>query len=295
MRVGRFILAGAILGAALAGAGPARAFDPLQRAERAVQRSRAALAAGDSTRAVEEMLKAQALSPDDPRIRHALGEVFYDTQQYPSAQRVFEGLLHGDAPQRDEAGFSKPELLYNSANAAFENQKYQKAMDLYTEALLSTPSGAKPSDDLMYNLELTQTLLESQKSSKQDGSDSQNSDDSKSDQDSSSDDSQSQDSENSESSPDSSQTQQQQQEQQQQQQQEQDSQESAPPDSTQASTPPDSLQTAGADSLSAPPPETMSREEAMRLLEALDQDEQELRASIQRRLRGGDTEDDGEW
>lgn len=282
--------------------GEASAFDPLQRAERAAKSSLESLAAGDTAAAIEQMLRAQALAPDDPEIRHALGEVFYRGGSYESARRQFESLVEGPLDPRQQSHRSAMEpasTLYNAANSAFRMQEYQQALDLYTQALLALPPGSEPGEDLLYNLELTQRVIEQAESSEQsqqgessdeeqqEDSQSQDSEDSQSSepqpQEGPQDPSQEQeppepeDSEQPEARPDSTQT------------------EQAQPDSAQAPPPPpDSLSEASPESLRTLP-EGMTAAEAMRLLEALDHEEEELRRSIQRRLRGGETESEHDW
>jgi len=261
----------------------AHAYDPLQRAERAARDGQRALAAGDTLRAIEDMLRAQALAPDDPTIRSGLAETLYDTGEYEGAVRQFEPLVDPEAPlaQRRRG-------LYNAGNAAFAQQDYERALDYYTQALLE--GDGAPSPDLLHNLELAQLLQQRQEQQRQDSEES-------------GEDGEPQDQENSEQNQDEQQQQQDQQQQDEQQNQESQEQEpqeqEAPPDSTGQQPPPPEPEDAPSDSLqqAVPPPdlEQMTPEEAMRLLEALDFDEQQLRESIQRRLRGDDEEDEHDW
>jgi Ca-activated chloride channel homolog len=272
---------------------PAQAFDPLQRAERAVQRSRTAFAAGDTSTAIDEMLRAQALAPDDPRIRHALGEIYYEGQEFSSSQRVFEGLLHDKELRADAPALRSEELLYNSANAAFEQQQYEQALEFYTEALMSADPTEAVDENLLHNLELTQTIIEMQESQEHSGEGEPNEDQQEDSEDSSDPNQQKQEGQSQEEQ----QSEQEQQDQQQEQEQQNDEGEEgqASADSTQSQpSESDSMSVAEMDSLPQLP-EGMTPQEAMRLLEALDHDEEELRRSIQRRLRGGETESTSEW
>lgn len=262
---------------------PSSAFDPLQRAERAAREAQRALAAGDTAAAVEGMLQAQALAPDDPRIRSGLAETFYDSGEYQAAQRQFEPLADPQAPlpQRRRA-------LYNAGNAAFEQQDYESALDYYTTALLE--GEGEPPADLLHNLELAQLLQQQQEQQRQESEES-------------GEDGEPQEGEDSQPNDEQQQEQQEQpgeQEQPPEGEPEQEPQEQeSPPDSTGQQPPPPEPQDAPTDSLDAPVPppdiDRMTPEEAMRLLEALDYDEQQLRESIQRRLRGDDEEDEHDW
>lgn len=260
---------------------PAVAWDPLQRAERAAQEAQQSFARGDTLGALEAMLRAQALAPEDPRIRAALAETLYDGGEFEAAMRQYAPLADPEAPltQRLRA-------LYNAGNAAFEQQEYDRALEFYTEALVQ--GDTEPDPDLLHNLELAQRLRDQQEQQSQDsqdqGEEGEPQDGEQPPQD------QQQDSEGERPPED--------QPQDPQQPEESDDQQQAPPDSTRQQTPPPDPQEAGADSTQAPPPprpEEMTPEEAMRLLEALDFDEQELRESIQRRLRGDQEEDENDW
>lgn len=255
----------------------ARAWDPLQKAQRAAEQGQRALAVGDSVGAVEAMLRAQALAPDDPRIRAGLAETFYRTGEYEGALRQLGPLGADDAPtaQRRRA-------LYNAGNAAFRMQDYERALGLYTEALLAADS--EPGEDLLRNLELAQRLLEQQQQqqpeSGEDG-DPQEGEQPPEEQD--------QEGEQ----PPQDEQQQQQQDQQQQEQGEQEQQQEQRQEESDSRP-----QEASADSAATQPPprpEEMTPEEAMRLLQALDFDEEELLESIQRRLRGDDEEEENDW
>lgn len=266
MRKGLVLLVVYMIGVAL----PARAWDPLQKAQRAAATAQAALAEGDTLRAVESILRAQALAPEDPRIRQALAETFYSTDSFATARTQYEAL----AESAPEIGRWRDDSLYNAGNAAFREGDLQSALDLFTRALVEDEAAP---DDLRHNVELTQRLLEQQQD--QESSEDQESSDSQEqseDQEQNSDQEQ-QDEGESEQPPD----QQEGDEQEQDSQQQQPPPEQAPQDSTQAQP--------------MPLPENMTPEEAMRLLEALDFDEEELRESIQRRLRGEETESDHDW
>lgn len=266
-------------------------WDPLQKAERAAQAGAAALAAGDTLAAIDSYLKAQALAPEDPDIKMAVGDAFYTGGEYRASLGQYRGVSDPAEPAL------AAQSLYNAGNSAFSMGDLRQALDLYTQALVV--GGAD--EDVAYNLELTQKLLEqSESDDSQEGEQSQ---------DQESEDQQEQQENEEQQQEQQQQEQQQEQQQQEQQQQEQENQQNeeeqpqdegeqeeqqeeeppqAPPDSTAAPEP------APADSLLALP-EGMTPEEAMRLLDALDHDEEELRKSIQRRLRGTDTKSTHDW
>jgi Flp pilus assembly protein TadD len=254
----------------------ASAWDPLQSARRAAAAGQRALAEGDTTSAIRDMMRAQALAPEDPEIRMGLGETLYRATEYESAKRQYESI------GADPAAGIPATALYNAGNSAFDAGDLEAALDLYTGALLE--SGGEPSADLLHNLELTQRLLQQQQEqeeqSGQDQSDEQNEDSGEQQDQPDQQQEQQQDQQDQE--------QQQQDQQQQEQEQQQQDQQQAPPEEQEQPSEPEE-QPAGEQE------QQMSPEEAMRLLQALDADEEELRKSIQRRLRGDEKETEHDW
>lgn len=260
----------------------AAGWDPLQKAERAAARGARLWADGDSVAAANSLLEAQALAPDNDRIRMGLAEVFYKNGEFQSALGQYRSVA------RDEAATvaqRKADATYNAGNAAFELGDYQQALDFYTEALL----GGTAAPDVLFNLELAQKMLEAAKS-KEDGEPQEGEQDGQEPKEGE----QEQEGKDGEKQPG-----------QEPQQEDASQQQEAAPDSTQQQP---QQQPASADSSAAEQPENppaaadsvlvppgMSVTEAMRLLDALDHDEEELRKSIVRRLRSGDTEKAGDW
>jgi tetratricopeptide (TPR) repeat protein len=259
------------------GAGDAWAWDPLQKARRAAQEAGEHLAAGETGEAVDAYARAQALNPDAPEYRMGLGEALFADGDLEGALGQFLAAADPEQP-----GLAR-RALYNAGNSALAAGEVEKALTLYERAVLVD----EPDPDLLHNLELAQRLLEQQQ--QQDSQEQQESQDQQDDQEQEQEDPQQQQEDP---------QQQDREDQQQQEPQEEDSDQEespSPPDSLQVPPPPpDSTQVASPDSL-LPPPEGMTPEEAMRLLEALDHDEEELRRSIQRRLRGAETESENDW
>ena len=253
-------------------------WDPLQKAERAAARGARLLAAGDSLAAVDAFLEAQALAPDNPSIRNGLAEALYANGEFNSALGQYRSVVRESAP----ASPRQLDASYNAGNAAFAAGEYETALEHYTEALLAGSQDA----DLLHNLELAQKLLEaaqSQPSQEQEGGENQEGQEQQ---------------EGEQQQPDQQSGEEQSPEQQEEHEREQERE--AQPDSAAAqeqqppSAAPDSTemepQPAASDSLRT----SMSVAEALRLLDALDHDEEELRKSILRRLRG-ETEQAGDW
>jgi hypothetical protein len=180
---------------------------------------------------------------------------------------------------RDELSDWRDPALYNAGNAAFDAGELEVALDFYTQALLGTDGD--PGENLLFNLELTQRLLEQQQQQEQQQDKSGDQDKPQQDQqDQSQENQQQQDQQDQEKQDQQQQDQQQSEEQKQEQPQPQDAAEDQPEPAEQ---PAEELE------------QQMTPEEAMRLLQALDADEEQLRKSIQRRLRGDEKEAEHDW
>jgi len=285
----------------------ARAWDPLQKARRAAEKAGEKLKQGDSKAAIENYARAQAYRPQDPDYRMGMGEALYADGDLKGAMSQFLAASSSDDPQQDQ------QALYNAGNVALAKKDPAQALSLYQKALLA----GKPSPNLLHNLELAQRLLEKQKEEKQKSDQKQNEDqkgDQKQDQkQQQQDQGQGKDQEQNQSKDSKSQQQKNSQQDQKQQEQsgnsqqneqgkqdeqkkhKQQEQQSAEQDSTmQQPARPDSTQAAMSDSM-ATKVGVMSPAEALRLLNALDHDEEELRRSIQRRLRKTENKSKHDW
>lgn len=281
----------------------ARAWDPLQKARRAAEKAGEKLKQGDSKAAIENYARAQAYRPQDPDYRMGMGEALYADGDLKGAMSQFLAASSAADPEQTQ------QALYNAGNVALAKKDPAQALSLYQKALLA----GKPSSDLLHNLELAQRLLEKQKKQQQ-KSDQKQSKDQKQDEDQKGDQNQDQKQQQSEDSKseqqkDSQKGQKQQEQQGNPQQNEQDKQneqsqdqdqkrqeqQSAARDSTmQQPARPDSTQAALSDSM-ASKVGVMTPAEALRLLNALDHDEEELRRSIQRRLRKTENKSKHDW
>ena len=253
----------------------ASAWDPLQSARRAAAQGQRALDSGDTTGAIRNLLRAQALAPEDQEIRMGLGETLYEAGDFENSQRQYESI------GSDELSDWRDPALYNAGNAAFDAGELETALDFYTQALLGTEGD--PQENLLFNLELTQRLLEQQQQQQEQNQDESGEQDEPQ-----------QDQENQSQENQSEQDQEQQQDQQQQQDEQQsDEQEQEQPQAQEQDAAED--QPEPTDQPAEEREQQMTPEEAMRLLQALDADEEELRKSIQRRLRGDEKEAEHDW
>jgi Ca-activated chloride channel family protein len=251
----------------------ASAWDPLQSARRAAAQGQRALDSGDTTAAIRNLLRAQALAPEDQEIHMGLGETLYEAGDFENSQHQYESI------GRDELSDWRDPALYNAGNAAFDAGELETALDLYTQALLGTDGD--PGENLLFNLELTQRLLEQQQQQEQQQ-------DKSGDQDKPQQDQQDQSQENQQQQDQQDQEKQDQQQQDQQQSEEQEQEQPQPQDAAEDQSEP-------AEQPAEELEQQMTPEEAMRLLQALDADEEQLRKSIQRRLRGDEKEAEHDW
>jgi len=289
-------LAGVALGVVLLRAAPVAAWDPLQKAPRQAQKAGQLLAQGEAEQAVEAYALAQALDPDRPEYRLGLGEALFAKGDLEGALDQFLAAAAVDSERAE----SRQRALYNAGNVALAAKDPARALQLYEQALLAAPADS----DLVQNLELAQRMLEQEKQEKQPKPDQKNQKQNdqqqknpqQKDQDQQKQGQQNQDQQSQDQQKQGQQNQDQQKQDQRNQGQpkrnRQDQDRPSPPETT--SSPPDSTRQPSArpDSNSLAPPDSsvskmlMSRQEALRLLDALDHDEQELLRSIQRRLRG---------
>ncbi|TKJ42344.1 hypothetical protein CEE37_01290 [candidate division LCP-89 bacterium B3_LCP] len=198
---------------------------------------------GQYNDALVEYLDALSQEGDTTRISFGLGNILHAQEKFPEAGQAFQNsLISSDNLVRADA-------LYNLGNALIGSQQIQEAVEAYKSAL-KLNSGQR---DYLHNLELALHMLENpppQQQQQQDQNDQQNQD----------------------------QNEQQQQDQQDQQQQDQQEQQQDQ-QSQQEQTPEEQQDTQQQEQ---PQPETMSKEDAERLLNALQSDEKEVQENLHR-------------
>lgn len=97
--------------------------------------------------ALEVYRKAQVRDPDRPEIRYNLGTSLYQLDQFQEAESQLEGAL-GKANTQD----LKSHAWYNYGNAQYRLGRYDAAIDAYRKTLDLDPKDA----DAKYNLEFLQ-------------------------------------------------------------------------------------------------------------------------------------------
>ncbi len=238
----------------------------------------------DYQSALSEFGAALVHDPDDPRISLAMGETLSRLKKYDDALREFDRTLEltDDPALRAEA-------LYNSGTTLLEAGKLQQAVDKLQASLAMEPG----QQDALTNLERALAMLRQQQQQQQQQQQDKKNQDKQQKQD------QQQDQTGQQKKPqqdDRQQNQQQNQQQQQEQQQEQQQQEKQQEQQgeQQPDQQPQKSQPAG-DRDHKDSGERMDREHALQVLKALDRDEQELKRSVQKRLKGGKPRSGKRW
>ena len=224
--------------------------------------------AGDYESALSAFQEARALAPDDPRLALAVGAVMSRLARHEDAAREFSRVLAlSDDPELCA------EALYNAGTDALAAADPARAIEQLRRSLSLEPDRS----DTLRNLEYAVRMMEQQPPQEQQSQDSQQSEDGEE-----GDQQQQQDGEQGD--------RQQQQDQQQQQDGQDESEQQEQQDQSEAEDQQEDRQPDEAEPKEGedqqPTEEELSRERALSILKALDRDEEELRKSLQKRLKG---------
>jgi len=232
--------------------------------------------AGRFPEALDSFREARIQAPDDPRISLALGETLHKLGRYPEAIAEFQRTLQLTDDQELRA-----EALYNAGTTQLAAGDPKTA----GESLRSSLDLESGREDALYNLEVA-LLREMQQQQEQEQEQQEEQQEQDQEKQEGEDQQDQQPQENQEQQPDPENQEQQDQENQDQENQDQ------PPDQT----PPEQQQ-------EQPPQQTepdeseqeLTREQAEQILKALDRDEEELKQSVQKRLKGGRPKSGKKW
>ncbi|MFH1842261.1 MAG: VWA domain-containing protein, partial [bacterium] len=298
-------LAVLVLASALVTAGPTTAESPLRPPGAAeVEQGVQFYQQENYEQALQAFETARALNPDDPRLTLAVGETLFRLERYDEATMEFRRSL----TQADDPAL-QAESLFNAGTSLLASGDLQQAVELLRRSL------ALDSDqlDALHNLEIAERQLQQAQQQPQDSEESEDGEQQESA------DQQQEGQQKGEQDQDSSGEQQQEQQEQQDQQsgqQGQDPQESESEDQEQGQ--PEEQEPEESDESGEPEPEPeaadeeeaaepeemseeemsaeeMSRERALSILRALDRDEEELKRSVEKRLRGGKSKSGKQW
>jgi len=146
------LLAGTLVGMALAGCGAPTAADYVETGNSLYQQ-------GIYGQALPQYKEAVGLAPDHPVPNANLGNTRYELGDYLGAIESSKDALKNADPATQAI------IYYNQGNAYYRMDDLEKAIDSYKEALRRNPADA----DAKYNLELAQREQEQQQQQQQAG------------------------------------------------------------------------------------------------------------------------------
>jgi Ca-activated chloride channel family protein len=253
----------------------------------ALEAGRQKYEAGDFAGALAEFEKASVESPQDPVVGLALGEALFHLERHDEAAAEFSRVLGlTDDPDL------RAEAFYNSGTARLAAGDPAQAAELLRSSLALEPG----QEDALFNLEVALRLLaQNQQQQDQQQQDQQQQDQQQQDQQQQ--DQQQQDQQQQDQQQQDQEQQDQEQQDQEQQDQEQQDQEQQDQEQEQDQEQPQEQDQPGE---AGNEPETtdtqeLTHEQALQILQALDRDEEELKRSVQKRLKGGRPRSGKKW
>ena len=226
--------------------------------------------------ALDEFESALVQDPDDPLVSLAVGEALFKLERYEEALAEFERTL---SLTEDEE--LKAEALYNAGTSLLAAGDPGQA----AEKLLRSLSMDVDQADVLHNLEVALKRVQEQEQQEQQQDDQEKQDQEKQDQEKKDQEQQDQEQQDQEQQD----QEQQDQEQQDQEQQDQEQQEQEQQEQEQQEQPEEQQEPTESDS------EELTQEQALQILKALDRDEEELKKSVQKRLKGGKPKSGKKW
>lgn len=238
--------------------------------------------AGDYEAALDALSSAVVAAPEDPLVSLAMGETLFRLERFEDAQREFARSL-----SLTEDRELRAEALFNAGTTRLATGELEEAISELRGSLRLDPG----QEDALVNLELALRRLEQQQQEQQrqeqGDQDQQEQENPPRDQ---------QQDEPQEQPPGEQEQQDQPQDQQQEpQEQPQDQPEEQQEQQDQEAAPEPQPETEEPEPQEQPPVEEMTPEQAEQLLKALDRDEEELKKSVQKRLRGGRATSGKRW
>ena len=239
--------------------------------------------AGNYEEALARFQEALVLAPDDPKIVLALGETLFKLERYEEAKVEFARALN-----LSEEADLRAEALYNSGTANLAAGEPDQAVKQLRESLETQPDSPDALDNLEVALRrLQQQQQEQQQQQQQDNKDNKDEDQEKKDDQQQQD--QQQDQQDQQDNKDEQQQDEQQEDQQQEDQQKEDQQQEQQEQQQQ------DQQQEQQEKQQQPKEDELTKEQAMQILKALDRDEEELKRSVQKRLKGGRPKSGKKW
>ena len=262
----------------LAGTGPAAA-DSLVPVSGELAKGRENFLEGRFEEALGEFESALVQDPDDPLVSLAVGETLFQLERYEEALAEFERTL--SLTEDDDL---KAEALYNAGTTLLAAGDPGQAVDKLLKSLSMDVDQA----DALHNLEVAMKRIQEQEQQEQQQDDQDKQDQDKQDQEKQDQEKQDQEQQDQEQQ-DQEQQDQEQQEQQDREQQEQEQQEQEQQGQDQKDPSEEQQESTDSDT------EELTQEQALQILKALDRDEEELKKSVQKRLKGGKPKSGKKW
>ncbi|MBC8422887.1 VWA domain-containing protein [bacterium] len=242
----------------------------------AVARGIESYRSGDYEAALDAFLEARALDPDDPRLALAVGEAMSRLERHEEAAREFSrALALTDDPEL------RAEALYNAGTDALAAGDPALAAEQLRGSLTLEPDRLDTLRNLEYAVRMMEQAPPQQSQDSQDGEDGEQ------------DEQQQQEGQQDQQDPSSNDQQQQQDQSSGEEESETEQQQQSQPEQPEESDAEDSQPQEGEQE--APDPEEISRERALSILKGLDRDEEELRRSLQKRLKGQEAASGKRW
>lgn len=242
----------------------------------AVARGIESYRSGDYEAALDAFLEARALDPDDPRLALAVGEAMSRLERHEEAAQEFSrALALTDDPEL------RAEALYNAGTDALAAGDPARAAEQLRGSLALEPDRLDTLRNLEYAVRMMEQAPPQQSQDSQDGEDGEQ------------DEQQQQEGQQDQQDPSSEDQQQQQQDQSSGEDESEAEQQQSQPEQPEESTAEDAQPQEGEEE--APDPEEISRERALSILKGLDRDEEELRRSLQKRLKGQEAASGKRW
>ncbi len=113
---------------------------------------------GDYLSALQKIISAQRLAPDEINLAGDIGTAAYRAGDYETAETAFKAVNSQEISEKEQA-----KLFHNKGNSQFKQQNYNEAIESYKQALKLDPTN----DSSRYNLAMAMRKLMQQENQQQ--------------------------------------------------------------------------------------------------------------------------------
>lgn len=113
---------------------------------------------GDYLSALQKIISAQRLAPDEINLAGDIGTAAYRAGDYETAETAFKAFNSQEISEKEQA-----KLFHNKGNSQFKQQNYNEAIESYKQALKLDPTN----DSSRYNLAMAMRKLMQQEQQEQ--------------------------------------------------------------------------------------------------------------------------------